>query len=135
MLSRAIHSTIFVFLILMMFAAENTCALQAHASTPTNTLLQLSANTVPSGTAVMLTASVTANGAAVSPGQVTFCDAAATYCEDKAVLGTAQLTSNGSASIKLVLGIGTHLIKAVFAGTTADMGSSSAEQCLVVTGE
>jgi len=135
MLSRAIHSTIFVFLILMMFAAGNTCALQAHASTPTNTLLQLSANTVPSGTAVTLTASVTANGAAVSPGQVTFCDAAATYCEDKAVLGTAQLTSNGSASIKLVLGIGTHSLKALFAGTTADTGSSSAEQSLVVTGE
>ena len=135
MLSRAIHSTIFVFLILMMFAAGNTCALQAQANTPTNTLLQLSANTVPSGTAVTLTASVTANGAAVSPGQVTFCDAAATYCEDKAVLGTAQLTSNGSASIKLVLGIGTHSLKALFAGTTADMGSSSAEQSLVVTGE
>jgi len=135
MLSRAIHSTIFVFLVLMMFAAGNICALQAHANTPTNTLLQLSANTVPSGTAVTLTASVTANGAAVSPGQVTFCDAAATYCEDKAVLGTAQLTSNGSASIKLVLGIGTHSIKASFAGTTADLGSSSAEQSLIVTGE
>lgn len=135
MLSRAIHSTIFVVLVLMMFAAENTCPLQAQTSTPTNTLLQLSANTVPGGTAVTLTASVTANGAAVSPGQVTFCDAAAPYCEDEAVLGTAQLTSNGSASIKLILGIGTHLIKVVFAGTTADVGSTSAEQSLVVTGE
>jgi len=135
MLSRAIHSTFFVFLVLMMFAAGNTCALQAHASTPTNTLLQLSANTVPSGTAVTLTASVTANGAAVSPGQVIFCDAAATHCEDEAVLGTAQLTSKGSTSIKLVLGIGTHSIKAVFAGTTAAIGSTSSAQSLVVTGE
>ena len=135
MLSRAIRSTIFVFLVLMMFAVGNTCALQAHASTPTNTLLQLSANTVPSGTAVTLTASVTANGVAVSPGQVTFCDAAATHCEDEAVLGTAQLTSKGSASIKLILGIGTHSIKAVFAGTTADIGSTSSAQSLIVTGK
>ena len=135
MLSRAIRSTIFIFFVLMMFAVGNTCSLQAHASTPTNTLLQLSANTVSSGSAVTLTASVTANGVAVSPGQVTFCDAAATRCEDAAVLGTAQLTSKGSASIKLILGIGTHSIKAVFAGTTADIGSTSSAQSLIVTGK
>jgi phospholipase/lecithinase/hemolysin len=135
MFSRAIRSILFVFLVLTMFVVGDTCVLQAHAATPTNTLLQLSANTVPSGTAVTLTASVTANGAAVSPGQVTFCDAAATFCEDEAVLGTAQLTSKGSASIRLTLGIGTHSIKAVFAGTTADTGSISAAQSLIVTGK
>ena len=135
MLSRAIRSTIFAFLVLILFAAGNTCALQAHASTPTNTLLQLSANTVSSGIAVTLTASVTAKGAAVSPGQVTFCDAKASRCEDEAVLGTAQLTSKGSASIKLFLGIGRHSIKAIFAGTTAATGSTSAAQSLIVKGK
>jgi phospholipase/lecithinase/hemolysin len=135
MLDRVTRSILSVFFVLIMFAVGNICALQAHAGTPTNTLLQLSANTVTSGTAVALTASVTANGIAVSPGQVTFCDATATYCEDKAVLGTAQLTANGSASVRLTLGIGMHSIKAIFAATKTDAGSLSAAQSLIVTGK
>ena len=134
-LRRMLRPVYFAFLLLVTLIVRDACALQAHAGISTNTLLELSTNNVASGTPVTLTASVTANGAAVSPGQVTFCDAAATFCEDEAVLGTAQLASNGSASIKLLLSIGTHSIKVVFAGTEAAAGSSSAAQSLIVTGK
>ena len=100
----------------------------------TVTTLALSSSSVASGSPVTLTATVTAGGSPVSPGMVTFCNAAATYCEAPAVLGTAQLTPNGTASIKLFLGIGTHSIKAVFAGTNSDATSSSTAQTLTVTG-
>jgi len=58
----------------------------------TVTILALSSNTAVSGTTVTLTATVNAGELSVSPGLVTFCDALARYCEEPAVLGTAQLT-------------------------------------------
>jgi len=89
---------------------------------------------VLSGQAVTLTATVTGGGSPVSPGTVNFCDASAAYCQGPAVLGTAQLIANGTASIKLISGIGAHSIKAVFVGTNTDAGSSSTAQSLTVTG-
>ena len=77
------------------------------------------------------------NGVPVTVGTVTFCNAEATYCEDAAIIGTAQLTSAGTAVIKLVPGIGNHSYKAVFAGTTNPAipgGSPSTPQSLTVTG-
>ncbi len=67
------------------------------------------------------------------PGLVYFCNAAAAYCEDINVLGTAQLTVNGTASIKLILAIGDHSIRAVFHGTNSFAASQSAVQTLSVT--
>ena len=90
--------------------------------------------TVASGTAVTLTATVTLNGAPVTPGLVTFCDANAAICENSAVLGTAQLTAAGTATLKFVPGIGSHSYKAVFAGTIGIATSTSAAQPLTVTG-
>ena len=50
------------------------------------------------------------------------------------VLGQAQLTSNGTATLKLRLGIGSHNIKAKFQGTNLNVASTSSTQSLTVTG-
>jgi sugar lactone lactonase YvrE len=89
---------------------------------------------VASATAVTLTATVTVDGDFVSPGLVTFCDATATFCEGSAILGTAQLTTAGTAALKFIPGIGAHSYKAVFAGTNVYAGSASAAGALTVTG-
>src|SRR5882757_2405158 len=90
----------------------------AQGATPTQTTLSLSAASVPPGTAITFTAKVTSNGAAAYPGQVLFCNADAPHCQDVAILGTAQLTSDGTAITHMKLGIGNHNIKAFFTGTT-----------------
>jgi hypothetical protein len=67
---------------------------------------------------------------------VTFCDvAAAKTCSGLAVIGTAQLTSAGKASIVVRLGPGSHSLEAVFAGTNTYSGSESAPSGLTVAGE
>lgn len=109
------------------------------ASVATTTTLQLTSGgsavtSVASGTAITLTASVKAAGVAVTPGQVKFCDASATYCSHIHILGAAQLTSAGTAALKFVPGIGTHTYKAVFLGTNTDASSSSSSVTLTVVG-
>jgi Bacterial Ig-like domain (group 3)/FG-GAP-like repeat len=101
----------------------------------TTTTLALSASSVASGTVVTFTATVR-NPALVTAGTVTFCNAAAPYCEDSAIIGTAQLTSAGTAIIRLAPGIGPHSYKAVFTATTTNgaSNSSASPQALVVTG-
>jgi len=108
---------------------------QAWAVTATTTALTLSASTVATGTAVTLTATVaTTGGAVVTPGLVTFCNAAATHCDNSAILGTAQLTATGTAVLRFVPGIGTHSYKAVFFGTKSFTASTSPSSALTVTG-
>jgi hypothetical protein len=94
----------------------------AAEATPTATTLAVTSDGarvsfVASGSVVALTATVKANGKAVTLGQVNFCKASATYCTDINRLGTTQLTSVGTAVLRLVPGIGKHSYKAVFAGT------------------
>ena len=89
---------------------------------------------VTSGALVTLTATVTAGSTAVAPGQVNFCDATAKYCTDIHLLGTAELTSAGTATLKLRPGVGSHSYKAVFVGTTASAASASTASALAVTG-
>jgi len=111
---------------------------QAWASTPTTTALAVTSaggvvTTVTSGSVLTLTATVIAGSTAVTPGQVNFCDAAAKYCTDIHLLGTAQLTGNGTATLKFRPGIGSHSYKAVFLGTTSAAASASAAAALTVT--
>ncbi len=103
-------------LIATTLAAALAFCIPCHAEipTPTTTSLTLSPASVTSGTTITLTAHVTANGAPIHPGTVTFCNASATHCEDTAILGTAQLTTNGTAKLYLRLPPGTHSIKAIF---------------------
>ncbi len=91
-------------------------------------------SSVAAGSVVTLTATVRAGTVPVALGQVRFCDAAAAYCTDIHLLGTAQLTSAGTAGLRLVPGIGAHSYKAVFVGTGNDVGSASAAAALTVTG-
>lgn len=111
----------------------------ASAATPTATTLTAtsggsSATTVSAGSVVTLTATVKAGGAAVTAGQVKFCDASAPYCTDIHILATAQLTSAGTAVYKFRPGIGSHSYKAVFVGTTSASASSSNASALTATG-
>src|SRR5882757_8810668 len=112
----------------------------ASVATPTQTTLSLSSSSVQTGTTVTLSANVTSGPAPIYPGLVVFCNADALYCEDVAVLGQAQLTPNGTATIHLRLGAGSYNIRAAFQGVvhttehspTLRQPSSSASQALTV---
>src|SRR5580692_3011527 len=113
----------------------------AWASQATGTTLSLTSSgnavsSVAGGTVVTLTATVQAGATALTPGQVNFCDATAASCTDIHLLGTAQLTSAGTASIKLTPAIGSHSYEAVFAGTphgtVSTAGSTSVPVALSV---
>jgi hypothetical protein len=90
--------------------------------------------TVASGSVVTLTATVNSGAGAVTTGLVNFCDATAAYCTDIHIVGMAQLTSTGAATLTFVPGIGSHSYKAVFVGTTSNSASSSSASSLTVTG-
>jgi hypothetical protein len=90
--------------------------------------------TVTSGALVTLTATVTVGSTAGAPGQINFCDAMAKYCTDIHLLGTAQLTSAGTALLNVRPGIGSHSYRAVFVGTKANAASASTAVALTVTG-
>jgi hypothetical protein len=111
----------------------------AAASATTTTTLAVTAGgnpvtTLASGTAVTLTATVLAGSAPVTPGRVNFCDSTATYCEDIHLLGSAQLTGAGTATLTFIPAIGGHSYKAVFVGTTSYASSASGPSALTVTG-
>ena len=107
----------------------------AQAQIGTSTALKITVQgnqvtSVSSGTAVTLTAIVSASGVPVNPGQVTFCDGVGTHC---AYVGTAQLTSSGSAGINFIATAGNHSYEAVFAGKNGVLGSTSAPVVLTAT--
>jgi len=111
----------------------------AHAATATTTALAVTSGgggvtTVAAGSVVTLTAAVRAGSTAITTGQVNFCDASAKYCTDIHLLGTAQLTSAGTAVLRFRPGIGSHSYKALFAGTNVYAGSSSSSSALAATG-
>ena len=99
-----------------------------------------SGGSVASGSQVTLTAAVVSGSTMVTTGQVSFCDAAATACTDIHLLGTAQLTSAGTAVFRFHPGTGTgsYSYKAIFAGTPNGVisyaGSASSTVTLSVTG-
>ena len=65
-------------------------------------------------------------------GRVVFCDANAARCADSAIFGQAQLTTAGTATIKLTLGVGTYSIVAAFQPLGFASASASAPQALTV---
>ena len=100
----------------------------------TTTTLTLSPTTVGAGTAVTLTARVNSGATAVIPGILQFCDANAAACTGTAVLATAVLNSQGSATRVLMLPVGNYSIEAAFQGTAPYAASVSAPHSLVVEG-
>jgi hypothetical protein len=108
-------------------------------STPSMTLAVTGSGgavtSVASSTPVTLTAAVTAAGAPVAPGTVIFCDVASGgTCSGLGLLGAAQLTSGGTAAITLRLGIGSHLLAAIFSGNSANSPIFSSASPLTVKG-
>ena len=89
---------------------------------------------VPSGSVVSLTATVSGIPATSVTGQVNFCDASATFCTDIHLLGSAQLTSAGTATLRFLPGLGAHRYRAIFTGTRDYGPMSSAGTPLAVTG-
>jgi hypothetical protein len=126
----------FIALIAGLLLVVLPSAARAQATTTTLTVTSggNAATTVTSGSAVTLTAAVNSGSTSVKVGQVIFCDAAATYCSDIHLLGTAQLTQAGTATYKFRPGFGSHSYKAVFLGTTSFTPSTSANAPLTVTG-
>jgi len=114
-------------------STSNTIPLEALA--PVTVQLAVTAGatpvtTVATGTVVTLTATITG----ATQGTVNFCDAAAAYCTDIHLLGRAQVTPAGTATMQFVPGIGTHSYKAVFIRTNAAGAGVSANAALAVTG-
>src|SRR5580698_5151164 len=108
------------------------------APAPTITTLSVTSGgnavtTVAPGSVVTLTATVMAGSTPVTPGQVNFCDAAAKFCTDIHLLGTAQLTANGTATLKFRPGVGNHSYKAVLAEPAGLGPSASTASSLTVT--
>jgi Bacterial Ig-like domain (group 3)/FG-GAP-like repeat/FG-GAP repeat len=124
-----------VFLLLSWVPAA--AGLQATNTTLVVTVAGTAATTAASGSAVQLIATVTTTGptpTAVTPGQVQFCDASAKSCFDAHLVGTAQLTKDGTARFTFIPSHGSHSYKAVFVGTTTYAGSLSGPAALTVTG-
>jgi hypothetical protein len=126
-------------------AAQATTVTVAAPPAPaqTTTTLAITSSGNPATTAVWpnavtLTAILQAGNTPVATGQVNFCDATSQYCTDIHRIGTAQLTSAGTATFKFIPAIGSHSYKAVFIGTVQGSApnapSSSASAALVVTG-
>ena len=112
--------------------------LMAAPATTTTTLAVtaagLNVSSVDAGTVVTLTATVETGGKAVAQGQVNFCDATAKLCSDIHLLGTAPLTTTGTAALKFVPRAGSHSYKAEFVSTINDNASVSTAQPLLVYG-
>ncbi len=113
----------------------------AWAANPTPSQIQLGAypsTTISAGTTTELLATVQSGGNAVSFGVVNFCNASAPACVGPNLLGQAEVTNSpvaGTAAIFLHLGIGTHRIKAVFAGQQTIATSTSPIEVITVTGK
>jgi putative intracellular protease/amidase len=119
-------------LFLFFMLATGLCTM-AFGQNTTMTELGTSPN-VKAGTAVTFVAMVIPGGQQVANGQVQICDATAKYCTGPALLAKAQLTADGTAIGKLLLGIGTHSFKAMYQGTSQFAASSSAVSTTVVNG-
>jgi hypothetical protein len=112
----------------------------AGTKSPTVTTLAVTSGgnvttSVASSSVMTLTATVKAAGTPLTVGQVNFCDALAAYCTDIHILGTAQLTSAGTAVLRFRPGIGSYSYKAVFLGTNSNASSASGAAALTVSGK
>jgi trimeric autotransporter adhesin len=133
------HSLQLLTVMAVSFFVSATSVLAQTKTATTSVLTQTAGGqivtTAISGTAITLTASVKVGATALTTGQVDFCDASAKYCNDIHVLGTAQLTSAGTATLVLRPKIGTHSYNAVFLGTNTYSGSASTASSLSITGQ
>src|SRR6185503_7468306 len=107
------------FLLYAFIACASVVSGQAAAASTTTISVTSGGNVVSgvsSGAVVVLTATVNSGANPVATGTVNFCDATAGYCSDIHLLGMAQLTGSGTATIELRPDLGLHSYKAVFVG-------------------
>jgi hypothetical protein len=104
----------------LVFAFASALELPAATLTaePTTTTLSSAPNPARSGEAVTMTADVTTVGGKIPTGSVNFYDG-------KKLLATVTLDDSGAATHSAVLAIGTHHLKAVYAGDKGFEGSTS----------
>ncbi len=129
----------FLFVMMVTSLCDKTLPAQSVSRIATTTTLAVTSGgsavtSVASVSVVTLTATVIAGTSPVSPGKVNFCDATAKYCTDVHIVGSAQLTKAGTATVHLRPRIGSHSYKAVFSGTNLVLGSASGTASLTVTG-
>lgn len=136
-MSNQLSGAILFFGLWIAFGGGTLRAWAAPATT-TSTLTVTSGGSavtsVASGSVVTLTATVVAGSTPLTVGQVNFCVATAASCTDINLLGTAQLTTAGTATFKFTPGVGSHSFKAVFLGTTSYAASTSGTAALAVSG-
>ena len=106
----------------------------ALAASSTTTTLAVSPTSTTAGSIIKLTATVTSGGVPLTAGQVKFCNASATYCDNGALLGTMWVTSSGTATLRRALPVGTTNVKAVFQVNNSYATSSSSATAVTVTG-
>jgi Bacterial Ig-like domain (group 3)/FG-GAP-like repeat len=140
-----LHCSSLFLIALVILLSSSPLACRASGAVTTTTLTVSSAGqaitsggSLTAGEQLTLTASVAYGATKVTVGQVSFCDAAAPSCSDIHLLGTAQLTSAGTAVLSLTPAIGSHSYNAVFAATphasTAYAGGTSSTFTFTVTG-
>lgn len=133
---KLILQATFLILLVTTFCAKTSFA-QIYEQIYTTTILDVSGHSYAWPNPVTLTASVQGDGQPVTSGQVLFCKSGPARCQDLALLGKAQLKSNGTASIKVILPLGKTDIYAMFLDTKTYMHSSSlpAVQTVEVSGK
>ncbi len=138
--ARRIVVSLLRFVLVFAVALGSRPAFAAPAAT--STTLSVTVNgvpvpVVPAKSAVVLTAKVLFNLTSVFQGQVDFCNASTASCTDINLLGTAQVTAAGTATLKFVPGPGNHLYRAVFKGTQVygrSTSNTATLQVLAATG-
>jgi hypothetical protein len=138
--SKSQHSSfkLLQLLLLILLASYPLSLLAAPPVTSVTTLSATSVGnpvtTLAAGSLLTLTATATSNGTPITSGLVTFCDTAVSaFCSGSHHLGTAQLTSSGTATLIFFPAPGAHTYIAQFAGTTANASSTSTAFALAVT--
>ncbi|AFL89390.1 FG-GAP repeat protein [Terriglobus roseus DSM 18391] len=122
-------------------AAGSSTIAYAQSAVPTSTLLSVKSsgalvNRVPKQTSVQLVAQVQSSTAPLTTGQVRFCDASAPRCTDLHLLGVAQLTPSGTATLSIVPGPGSRAYRAEFLGVVKQFQPSvSSNEMLTVNGK
>jgi hypothetical protein len=137
-MNKFVATTLAAILVSLVSLIATQRPVQAGYPDTTTTTLAVSSSSVAAGTVVTLTATVTSSySVTVAEGQVTFCDATATYCDGTALFGVAQMTSNGTATLRFVPGVGSYSIQAVYGGAWSNgypLPSTSSAQTVTVTG-
>ena len=127
-------ATVAIAFVMFAFICAFIASPSLYAIAPATTTLSVAPGTsVNAGKVLTLTASVSYSGGPVTAGMVMFCDLNV-GCSGPNLIGTARVTSNGTATVKVLLGTGTYNIQAIYSATQSVPASQSSSQVITVTG-